>query len=138
MPRIMDDGVNTLKIWDNISGSELEVQYRTPTTEEYNAFLNESIKRKRNKVLFRTAQARLKFGLKILTGIREGDFMVKKKGKLVPLVSDPESRGYDPEWKQKMEKHAADIVALLAVHVFENPAEAVDDADEPGEDIEKN
>ena len=140
MARIMDDGLNTLKIWDNISNSELEVQYRAPTTEERTAFSNESIQRKRNKVFFRTAQARLKFGLKILAGIRAGDFMVKKAGKLIPLVSEQDSPGYDPEWKQVMKAHASDIVELLAAHVFENPAEALDDDgdEQAGEDIEKN
>ena len=141
MPRIMDDGPNTLKIWDNISNSELELQYRNPTTEERTAFSNESIQRKRNKLLFRTAQTRQKFGLKILAAIREGDFIVKKDGKDVPLASDPKSSNYDQDWKKIMMKHASDIIELLAGYVFENPAETLDDesdGDSSTEDAEKN
>ena len=141
MARIMDDGLNILKIWDNISNSELEVQYRSPTTEERTAFSNESIQRKRNKLLFRTAQARHKFGLKILAGIREGDFIIKKDGKDVPFASNPKSTNYDQNWKEIMMRHASDIIQLLAAHVFENPAETLDDESDGGsttEDAEKN
>jgi len=142
MARIMDgDGLNTLKMWDNISNSELEIYYRAPTTEERTAFSNESIQRKRNKIFFRTSQARQKFGLKILEGIREGDFIIKKGSKKVSLASDPKSPNYDPEWKNLMMKHAADIVELLAVHVFEAPAETLDEEaadDLIAEDAEKN
>ena len=141
MPRIMDDGLNTFRIQDNISNSELEVYYRMPATEERTAFSNEAIQRKRNQVVFRTAQTRLKFGLKILTGIREGDFIVKKEGKNVSLISNSNADGYDPEWKQKMKTYASDIVELLAAHVFENPAEALETDDDDNlmaEDAEKN
>ena len=141
MPRIMDDGLNTLKIWDNISNMELEVYYRRPTTEERAAFSNESIRRTRNKLLFRTAQARQKFGLKILAGIREGDFIIKKGGKDVPIASDPKSPHHDPEWKDLMMKYASDIVELLAAHVFEASAEIMNEEEDGGsttEDAEKN
>jgi len=133
MARIMDEGLNTLKIRDNISNSELEVYYRQPTTEERAAFSNESIQRTRNKLLFRTAQARQKFGLKILSGIREGDFIIKKGGKDVPLVSDKKSPNHDPNWKELMMKYAADIVEVLAAHVFEASAEALDEDEGPQE-----
>ena len=141
MARIMDDGINTLKIWDNISNTELEIYYRTPTTEERAAFSNESIQRARNKLLFRTAQARHKFGFKVLAGIREGDFIIKKGGKEVPIASDSKSPHYDPIWKELMMKYASDIIALLAAHVFEASAEALDDEPDGGstmEDAEKN
>jgi hypothetical protein len=141
MPRIMDDSLNTLKIFDNISNSDLEVQYRSPTTEERAAFSNQSIKRTRNKLTFRTAQARQKFGLMILTGIREGDFIIKKGGKNVPLASDPKSPNYDQKWKEIMMKYASDIIEVLAAFVFEGSAEA-EDKDEDGgsstENAEKN
>ena len=143
MPRIMDDGVNTLRIWDNISNSKLEVQYRSPTTEERAAFSNQSIQRKRNKLTFRSAQARQKYGLMILTGIREGDFVIKKGGKNVPLASDPKSPNYNEKWKEIMMKHASDIIEVLAAFVFEGSAEADDedigvDGGSTTEDAEKN
>lgn len=143
MPRTMDDGLNTLKIWDNISSSELEIYYRSPTTQEREAYSNKSIQRKRNKLIFRAAQTRHKYGLIILTGIREGDFIIKKDGKKVPLSSDSKSPNYNKDWKDIMLKYASDIIEVLAAFVFESSAEAEGEDDEPDggsttEDAEKN
>ncbi|MCK4788219.1 MAG: hypothetical protein KAV87_31035, partial [Desulfobacteraceae bacterium] len=103
------------------------------------AFSNESIQRKRNKILFRTAQARHKFGLAIFSGVREGDFIIKRGGKKIPIASDPKSPNHDPNWKDLMMRHASDIIELLAAHVFENPAETLEESDEDltAEDAEK-
>lgn len=144
MPRALtNDELNSVSFFDNISNSELKLFYRNPTTEERNQFANESIQRKRNKVIIRTAQTRRKFGEKILAGIRDGDFVAKKDGKLVGISSDPESPQYDPEWKRLVVQHAPDIVETLGVFVFDGSVETLDDYDEPGdgdepEDAEKN
>lgn len=146
MPRRLSDEHNVLKLFDNISNCEIHFSYRNPTTEERAAYSNESIQRSRNKVLFRTVKARHKFGLKILAGIRDGDFETRKGGKYVPISSDPESPHYDPDWKKHVMTYAADLVELLAAHVFDTPAETLDETpdsgDEPNqpaaqEDIEK-
>jgi hypothetical protein len=79
----------------------------------------------------------------ILTGIREGDFIIKKDGKDVPLASNPKSRNYNKKWKEIVMKYASDIIEVLAAFVFEGSAEAEDeDVDVDGgstvENAEKN
>lgn len=140
MPRVLGEEINSVKFSDNLSGSELEVYYRQPTTEERAAYSNESVQRKRNKVLFRAVQARQKFGLKILTGIREGDFLIKKEGKTMPIASDPASPNFDPNWKTLIMTHAADVVELLALHVFDASVETLDETqDSPeGEGVDRD
>ena len=145
MPRIYDDRISILKIEDNISNSELQVGFRQPETPERLGFSNESITRKGKKIKFASAQARLKYGLRIIEWIRDGDFIIQKKGKLVPISSEEKSPNYDPQWKQKMETNFSDIVMLLGAHVFEDSAEALDEEvleeeEEKltGEDAEKN
>lgn len=140
MARSIEQEVNELKIFDNISNSSLVVYYRNPTTQERAAYANESVQRKRNKIVTRIPEARLKFGGLILEGFREGDFTRKAGGKTVPMASDPQSPHYDPDWKKRLLEGASDIVMLLAGHVFdvsaetEDPDEKLDD----GEDAEKN
>jgi len=127
MPRVLSKETYELRIQDNISGSELVFYYRMPTTQERIAYQNEGTQRIKNKLVFRTGQTRQKFGAKILRGIRKDDFIVEKDGKPVDISSMP-------DWKELIEEHAMDLVELLAAHVFENSAEALEDA----EDVEKN
>jgi len=115
-----------------------------PTTAEMTGYANESIQRKRNKVVFQQPAARLKYGARILTGFREGDFERKQDGVYRPMASDPQSEHYAPDWKEYLVEHAADLVMLLAGHVFdvsagiEQPENEEEPDQAPGEDVEKN
>jgi hypothetical protein len=145
MPRRLTDELNELIIQDNISGSEIVLSYRMPTTAERAAYANESFRRKGNKVETRVVESRQKYGLKVLAGIREGDFIVNPSGLEKKLSSDPSSANFDPQWKDIVAHHAGDILELLAAHVFDGSVsvgaaagrdEEADPAD--GEDLEKN
>ena len=138
MPRILSDDLNTMVMQDNLSGEDLTVFYRMPTTKERSGYANESIKRQRNKVSVRISETRRKYGKLILQGIKEGDFMVKKDGKLVPLSSDEGSPNFDPGWKDKMEVFASDIIEALAATVFDASVRPVFDSEgtEDGEEEE--
>lgn len=141
MPRRTGTEHNELKIHDNISNSDIILYYRDPDTAERSGYQNESLQRRRSRIVFRTAEARLKYGAKILTGFRSGDFERKIDGRWVPMASDPQSEHYFEDWKAHLVKHAGDLIMLLAAHVFDAPAEVEepDDADDiPGEDAEKN
>ena len=94
------------------------------------AYSNESIRRKGSKIVTRTVETRLKFGAKILEGIRTGDFEKKKDGKWVPISSDPKSENYWPTWKEHLKQHAADVIELLAIRVFDVPVQALSDEDD--------
>lgn len=128
MARRLSDDKNTLKINDNISGSDIVFTYRMPTTKERTDYSNMAVRRKRNKVEFKSSEARQNYGLRILDGIRDGDFEIKKSGKYVPISSDPESKNYDKDWKKHIEKHAIDLIEILAAHVFEGSAD-IDDGE---------
>lgn len=141
MPRRLSDSPNMLRVYDNLSDSEIVLFYRLPTTQERVAYSNACIFRKGNKIINKTPEARQKYGLAILTGIREGDFEVERNGKWVPLSSDPKSDYFDPDWKAYLQKHAPDLIELLAAQVFDASAR-INPKDEEGEeeegDIEKN
>lgn len=135
--RVCGASQNTLKMFDNLSGTELSLTYRQPTTSERQGFQNMAIKRRRNKVTTHYAEARLRYGLAIMTGFKAGDFGRLKDGKPVPMATDPGHADYYEGWKKEVEAGAADIVMTLAAHVFESPAEITEaDDPEPGEPIE--
>ena len=122
MARRLGDDLNEMRFQDNLSGSEIVLYYRMPTTKERVAYTNESYQRKGRKLINRSVETRLKFGLKILMGFREGDFERKVGGKWVPMSSDgPASENYYPEWKEHIEKYASDLVEHLAMRVFDLP-----------------
>ena len=128
---------NVLDIHDNLSGTDIRFFFRNPTTAEMEAYNNMAVQRKRKKVKFQHAQARLKYGLRVLTGIREGDFERKSGNAWVPLSSDQGSPNYYPEWKQWLMDNAADLVMLLGMHVFDASGEieeGPDAGEEEGED----
>lgn len=145
MPRILSAAGNSLRLIDNLSGSQIEFYYRLPTTREHTAFQNECIQRKGRKVVNRYPETRLKYGMKILTGIRPGDFEIDDgAGGTRPIASDNAHKDFLADWRDHVEKYAGDLVQLLAAHVFETPAsiddqengdKSIDDQDDD-EDIE--
>ena len=122
--RVVSNKPNTLKLHDNISDSGIHLFYRTPTVKEVAAYTNGMAKRVRNKIINCTGECRQKYGRDILEGCRDGDFGIMKDDKVVVISSDPKSNDYDPKWKDLFCEHAADLVERLAIHAFENTAEA--------------
>jgi hypothetical protein len=116
MGRILDDEPCVLKLNDRISNSKLTLEYRTPTTAERIAYSNALVTRRGNKVEYNHTATRVKYGLLILTGFADGDFYKSKKK---PLSWKPDSPDYDKEWKKIIKEKAADIMEMLAIHVFE-------------------
>lgn len=117
MPRILSDKPCKVTFADNIAGGNITLEYRLPTTEERIAYTNGQVSRHGRKIESIMGNTRMKFGAKILTGIADGEFQ-KEDGK--PLSSRQDSPDYNAEWKALVEKYAPDVVAMLAMHVFEN------------------
>lgn len=143
MPRNLGDELNELKITDNLSGGDIVLYYRTPTSEEQIAYTNQLVQRIRNKVVNRTGETRMKYGAKILEGFRDGDFIAPVNGQSVPISSKEGYPNYYPGWKELVTKKAPDLIEVLAMRVFEASAQVQDDEpDEPDqsadEDITKN
>lgn len=106
---------NELKIRDAISGDELAVYYRLPTTTERIGFQKGCYKEKNGKLVNQTVAARAAYGELILTGIREGDFVFGGQ----PVSSDPVSPNYRADWKDLVKATAGDLLITLGLHVFE-------------------
>ena len=79
MPRRLGDEDNEMLFQDNLSGGEIVLFYQMPTAKQRINYTNECFQRKGKRVINRTVETRMKFGLAILTGFREGDFEVKTK-----------------------------------------------------------
>jgi len=119
MARRESGEINELKIYDNLSDSEITLYYRMPTTRERQDYQNKSMQRKGNKVEFNQAAARLESGMTILVGFKEGGFERKVEEKYVPFTWKEGSENYYPEWKTWLMKNAADLIMLLAAQVFD-------------------
>lgn len=108
-------GKNLLKINDAVSGTKIELEYRMPTTQEMVQYQARQVHRANGKVILRPFETRLDYGIKILTGIRDGDFGYEGK----PISCNPTSADYKENWKELLKESAADIVTTLAITVFE-------------------
>jgi hypothetical protein len=117
MPRILSDEPCKVTFFDNIAGSKITLEYRLPTSEERIKYTNSQVARHGRKIESTTGETRMKYGARILTGITDGDF-IKADGK--SLSSSPQSKNYDAGWKEVIAKYAPDVIAMLAMQVFEN------------------
>jgi hypothetical protein len=116
MPRILSNKPCKLTLQDNISGGSITLGYIPPSSDDRIKYSNSIITRKGRKIDSTMGETRAKYGKKILDSITDGDF-VREDGK--PLSSNPSSPDYDPKWKDLVCEFAPDVVAMLAIHVFE-------------------
>ncbi|MBU1193962.1 MAG: hypothetical protein KKE62_01985 [Proteobacteria bacterium] len=139
MPRVLG-GTSTMIIQDNLSDCKIHLQYRMPSSKEIISYRNGGMKRVKNNIENRIGENRLEHGLKILTGIRDGDFQKRVDGNPVDISSDPKSKNYDPDWKNVIKEHASDLIETLAVQVFDGSSQVVapESAASDGEDTEGN
>ena len=113
-----DIGKNQLsiKIEDPATDDVHELYYRQPTVKERNAYEASRFVRRKNKLINKSFETRLKFGLRILTGFKKGTFGINGK----PFSSDPQDGDYREDWKALLQKGAPEIVAKLGQKVFES------------------
>lgn len=135
MPRIIGIERNEVIFEDPISGDKLGLYYRMPTTKEREGFVNMAVRRKGNKVTLHHAEARMAYGMKILIGIREKDFLRMVDGKAMLMSSDPASPDYVADWAKEIETGCADLVMALAGHVFDGSPRLASQDEEESEDI---
>ena len=139
MARRLGD-THTLILQDNVTDSEIHLYHRMPEPSELISYRNGNTKRVRNKLVDCTGENRLRHGKKILKGFRDGDVeRMDEKGKWIEISSDPKSKNYDPDWKKFINAQAADLIELLAVHVFDASSQKLipDEADETDSDSEE-
>lgn len=116
MPReLQQSDRNDLTIQDTISGSEIGLYYRLPSTKERVAFNKACFKQQNGKLVNQVVAARAAAGELVLTGFREGDFSFAGQ----PISSDPASPHYRKDWKQLVKETAGDLLITLGLTVFE-------------------
>lgn len=118
MARIVGQNQNIAKFSDHLSGGDIELYYRHPTTEERVAYSNQSIRREGDRLVSHKTEARLQFGRAILTGIRPGDFQNLKGEDIASTPGDP---GFCENWPDLVMEAGADLVEMLAAQVFDVP-----------------
>lgn len=114
MSRILQEERYALAIQDPVSRSVITLYYRLPTSEERVGYQLAAFRIEGGQRRFCLGETRLKFGLEILTGFGEGDFLIPEDGREVPLNPDQH-----PDWKALLGEHAPDLVSYLAQQVFE-------------------
>ena len=132
MPRLLSNEPCEIIFEDRISGDDITLYHRMPSTKEVINYSNDLVKRKGQKLLSKAGDTRQKYGAKILVGFKEGCFETEKG----PLSCDQGSENYDENWKEHVIKYAPDIIEALAMHVFERSVTAKSSDDEEGEDTE--
>jgi len=105
---------NRITINDTRSGTQIELTYRNPTTQEEIDYQAKAYRRKGKKFYVNTG-VKIKSALDILTGFREGDFGIDGK----QISSDPGSAHYCPEWKDLLLQCASHILIAFASAIFE-------------------
>lgn len=115
---------NEFTLFDIPSGSKVKFYYKNPDTETQikyrSALLNVSIK---NKSIEDIQKIQLEWALKLITGIRNGDFI--KDGK--PISSIPEDENYYSEWKELLKKQAGSLLLKFLETLLEAPCYPVKD-----------
>jgi hypothetical protein len=125
--RILSDEPCKITFSDNIAGGSITLEFRPPTMEERIKFANSLVTRHGRKVEYTQGETRSKYGFKILTGITDGEFA--KPGN-IPISSNPQSADFTADWKELVAKYAPDVIAMLAMHVFENALSKVETEDD--------
>lgn len=123
--RIIGENVkHEIVMADPVSGSEISIFYRMPTTEERKSYVGAQYKRIEDNIEDHSYEARVKYGKKIMSGIGEGQVAFEGKdddGKpeVMQVSSDPESKHYRADWKDLIERYMPDVLWFLSFRVFE-------------------
>lgn len=126
--RIIGEEVrHEMVISDAVSGAEITLFYRVPTTTERMDYFSNLYKREGDELIDRSSETRLYWAKKVITGVGEGcfGFQPKKKKKndpepeIVPLSSDKDSDHYMKDWLDLVVQLAPDLVEFLVVRVFD-------------------
>lgn len=101
---------NKIILFDKISGTKLEVYYRTITAEDRIRYKSEILNQlTKNRDIEGTINLQLIWSEKIITGFREGDFTIEGE----QISSDPNSDKYYQGWFAVLKETATDILLTI-------------------------
>lgn len=116
MPRNLEKcDNNEFRFLDPRSNEEVIFFYRSPTTEDRVRHQASRYGRIGSKMVIRTRTACVESAAAILTGIRDGDFVVGDE----PLSSTPGGPGYREDWRDLIRDMAGDLLLLMGHDLFE-------------------
>lgn len=133
MARRLGADKNEMTIQDTISDSLIVFYYRLPSNRERILYHQSLINTRGARVRIKSFETRLKFGMQIITGFRDGDFEIQRDGKWISISSDPNSSNFFPDWRSFIEENAPDLVVALATAVFEGATAVPEEEEEEGE-----
>jgi len=115
----------------DVDGDKVGVYYRSPTPSEYIGYHSEKLAFRGGKVESRLVQANIKYGMKVITGVRAGDLEYREGGEWKPLDTDamPER-----EWKAVLEREFFELVDFVGSRVFNRVEGSGETASSAGED----
>lgn len=114
----------------DIGGHKVGIYHRSAKSSEYIAYHQDKLRLKNGKVESNLTDTNLKYGLKVITGVRKGDLEYRENGAWRPLETEvmPEE-----EWRAILTRDFFELVDFVGAKVF-NP---VSEADAAGEGEEK-
>lgn len=116
MPRQLEKcDNNEFRFNDPRTGEEIVFYYRSPETEDRVRHQTRRYGRKENTMVIRTRTACIESAAAVLTGIRDGDFVVGKE----PLSSTPGNPGYREDWQEHIVAMAGDLLLIMGHDLFE-------------------
>lgn len=112
---------NKLELLDSISGSSIELTYRTPTTADRVRYQSRRFRREGNRLINCSRKAMIEAATGVLVAIRDGDFTCGRDGdgQPIPLSSNPDSPHFRADWKPLVEEMAGDLLFILGNELFE-------------------
>ena len=109
----------------DIGGHEIGIYHRSPTASEYQGYHTDKIKLEGRRVRQSLAEANLRYGLKIITGIRNGDLEYRDgaNGDARWITLDTEVM---PEsvWKNILKRDFFELIDFVGAKIF-NPVDEV-------------
>lgn len=137
MARILGETIDSMLIDDPRSDGPVMFYYSPPDNKQlarYQAETGALIRvRHRGKVDVKGEEmrnVRLKHGMRVLKGFRDGDFKVLREGRVVPIASREEAEGYYPDWRTLVEAYASDLVLALVMRVFDGASVIEEEGEE--------
>jgi hypothetical protein len=115
---------NEITIYHVASGSKIKFFYTNPDTDVHiqykSAILHASAK---GKSIEDVQKIQIEFGLKLIKGIRKGDFILNKK----QISSDPADPDYLADWKEVIKRVAGNIIIKFVEQILDSSCYAIKD-----------
>ena len=106
---------NELVIRDGKSGGKCTFFYRDIETPDIIKYRSLSYKKKQGKVKVNITKAQITMALDIITGFKDGFFVINKKR----ISSDFESPDFYKGWKELLKRKAPDLLVVFTTAIFE-------------------